>query len=87
VVHVYVLITNYVHLLLTPERADSAALTMKHLGQRYVHYINRTYKRSGTLWEARFRSCLTQLEDYVLAYYRYIEFKPVRTGRVRHPRE
>jgi len=49
-VHAYVLMTNHVHVLLTPERADSAALTMKHLGQRYVQYINRTYKRSGTLW-------------------------------------
>jgi putative transposase len=69
-VHAYALMTNYIHLLLTPERADSAPLTMKHLGQRYVQYINRTYKRSGTLWEGRFRSCLTQSEDYVLACYR-----------------
>ena len=79
--------TNHVHLLVTPERADSAALTMKHLGQRYVHYINRAYKRSGTLWEGRFRSCLAQSEDYVLACYRYIELNPVRAGIVRHPRE
>ncbi|MDQ3566033.1 MAG: transposase [Pseudomonadota bacterium] len=86
-VHAYVLMTNHVHLLLTPERADSAALTMKHLGQRYVQYINRTYKRSGTLWEGRFRSCLAQSEDYVLACYRYIELNPVRAGIVRHPRE
>lgn len=59
-IHAYVLMTNHVHLLLTPQKADSAALMMKHLGQRYVQYINRTYKRSGTLWEGRFRSCLTQ---------------------------
>jgi len=45
---------------------------MKHLGQRYVQYVNRTYKLSGTLWEGRFRSCLTQTEGYVLACYRYI---------------
>ena len=56
-VHAYVLMTNHVHLLLTPEKTDSAALMMKHLGQRYVHYVNRTYRRSGTLWEGRFRSC------------------------------
>ena len=75
------------HLLLTPERTDSAALLMKHLGQRYVQYINRTYRRSGTLWEGRFRSCLAQSEDYVLACYRYIELNPVRAGMVRHPRD
>jgi putative transposase len=86
-VHAYVLMTNHVHLLLTPEKEDSAALLMKHLGQRYVQYINRTYQRSGTLWEGRFRSCLTQSEDYVLACYRYIELNPVRANMVRHPRE
>jgi hypothetical protein len=43
---------------------------MKRLRQRYVQYINRTYRRSGTLWEGRFRSCLTQEEDYVPALSR-----------------
>lgn len=86
-IHAYVLMTNHVHLLLTPEQADSAARLMKHLGQRYVQYVNRTYRRSGTLWEGRFRSCLTQSEDYVLACYRYIELNPVRAGMVRHPRD
>lgn len=85
--HAYVLMTNHVHLLLTPKREDSAALLMKHLGQRYVQYINRTYRRSGTLWEGRFRSCLTQSEEYVLACYRYIELNPVRANMVAHPRE
>lgn len=60
---------------------------MKHLGQRYVQYINRTYQRTGTLWEGRFRSCLTQTEDYVLACYRYIELNPVRAGMVARPQD
>jgi hypothetical protein len=42
-------------------------LSMKHWGQHYVQYLNRTYRRSGTLWEERFRSCLMQAQDYVLA--------------------
>jgi len=86
-VHAYVLMTNHVHLLLTPAKADSAGLLMKHLGQRYVQYVNRSYRRSGTLWEGRFRSCLTQTEDYVLACYRYIELNPVRAGMVKHARD
>lgn len=86
-VHAYVLMTNHVHLLLTPQQSDSAALLMKHLGQRYVQYINRTYRRSGTLWEGRFRSCVTQTEDYVLACYRYIELNPVRAGMVMRPQD
>ena len=83
--HAYCLMTNHVHLLLTPEKADSLGKLMKALGQRYVHYVNRTYRRSGTLWEGRFRSCLLQEEAYVLACYRYIELNPVRAGMVAHP--
>lgn len=86
-VHAYVLMSNHVHLLLTPQEQDSAACLMKHLGQRYVQYVNRTYRRSGTLWEGRFRSCLTQGEEYVLACYRYIELNPVRANLVPHPRD
>jgi putative transposase len=85
--HAYVLMTNHIHLLLTPARDDSAALMMKHLGQRYVQYVNRSYRRTGTLWEGRFRSCLTQSEDYVLACYRYIELNPVRAGMVVRPQD
>ena len=86
-IHAYVLMTNHVHLLLTPEEKESASLLMKHLGQRYVQYINRTYRRSGTLWEGRFKSCLAQSEDYALACYRYVELNPVRANMVTHPRD
>ena len=48
-VHAYCLMTNHVHLLLTPKRAESVGQMMKGLGQRYVQYINRTYQRSGTV--------------------------------------
>jgi putative transposase len=84
-IHAYVLMTNHVHLLLTPKEEDSAALLMKHLGQRYVQFINRSYRRSGTLWEGRFKSCLAQDETYVLTCHRYIELNPVRANMVDHP--
>jgi putative transposase len=60
---------------------------MKRLGQRYVQYINRTYKRSGTLWEGRFRSCIIQQQQYLFSCQRYIEMNPVRAGIVNHPSE
>jgi putative transposase len=60
---------------------------MKALGQRYVQYVNRTYQRSGTLWEGRYRSCLIQEESYLLSCMRYIELNPVRAGMVVHPAE
>ena len=80
--HAYVFMTNHVHLLLTPESVASLGGLMKALGQRYVQYVNRTYRRSGTLWEGRFRSCLMQGETYVLGCYRYVELNPVRAGMV-----
>lgn len=86
-IHAYVLMTNHVHVLVTAQEPDGVSLVMKNLGQRYVQYVNRTHRRSGTLWEGRFRSCLTQSESYVLACYRYIELNPVRAGMVKHPRE
>lgn len=84
-VHAYVLMTNHVHLLVTPETSHAAGSLMKALGQRYVQYFNRSYRRSGTLWVGRFRSCPTQEEDYVLSCYRYIELNPVRAAMVDHP--
>ncbi len=84
-IHAYVLMTNHVHLLLTPEEADSASMLMKYLGQHYVQHVNQRYGRTGTLWEGRFKSCLAQSQTYVLACYRYIELNPVRAGMVAHP--
>ena len=86
-IHAYVLMTNHVHLLLSSQTSGGAGAMMKVLGQRYVQYVNRTYRRSGTLWEGRFRSCLLQEENYLLACQRYIELNPVRAGMVVHPGE
>jgi len=61
--------------------------TAQACGNRYVQYVNRTYQRSGTLWEGRFRSCLVGEEDYFLGCHRYIELNPVRAGMVEHPGE
>ena len=84
-IHAYVLMTNHVHLLVTPKHAEAVGQLMKRLGQRYVQYVNRTYRRSGTLWEGRFRSCLVQEDAYLLGCYRYIELNPVRAEMVEHP--
>lgn len=86
-VHAYVLMTNHVHMLLTPESDNGASLLMKNLGQRYVQYINRVYQRRGTLWEGRFRSSFVDRSEYFLKCHRYIELNPVRAGMVQHPRD
>ena len=86
-IHAYVLMTNHVHLLLSAARPESPGALMKALGQKYVQYVNRTYRRSGTLWEGRFRSCITQEDSYLLSCQRYIELNPVRANMVEHPAE
>lgn len=83
--HAFVLMTNHVHLLITPARADSAAWMMKNVAQRHTQFINHRDGRSGPLWEGRFKSCLAQDEAYVLTCYRYIELNPVRAGMVTSP--
>ena len=83
-VHAYCLMTNHIHLLLTPTEADACAPLMRDLGSCYVRYYNRKHARSGTLWEGRFRSCMVESARYMLACYRYIELNPVRAGMVGH---
>ena len=84
-VHAYCLMTNHVHLLVTPKEGRACTSLMRDLGQRYVQYFNRRHGRTGTLWEGRFRSCLVESAFYVLACYRYIELNPVRAGICARP--
>ena len=80
--HAYVLMTNHIHLLITPTTDAGLGRLMQSLGRRYVGHINRTYGRTGTLWEGRFKSTIVDSEDYVMACYRYIEANPVRAAMV-----
>ena len=85
-VHAYVLMTNHVHLLVTPSSAGGAvSRMMQWLGRQYVGYINGRYRRTGTLWEGRYKSCLVDTERYLLTCYRYIELNPVRAAMVADP--
>jgi putative transposase len=81
-VHAYCLMTNHVHLLVTPTREGSIQAMMKGLGQRYAQFFNRRYERTGPLWDGRYHSCIAESSYYVLACYRYIELNAVRAGMV-----
>ena len=84
-IHAYVLMTNHVHLLVTSTQPDGIAKMMQSIGRRYVQYINRSYRRTGSLWEGRFKSSLVQAEAYLLTCMRYIELNPVRANMVNDP--
>src|SRR5574340_26396 len=84
-IHAYVLMTNHVHLLATADKPDGIARLMQSIGRRYVQYINRSYRRTGSLWEGRYKSSLIQAETYLLTCMRYIELNPVRAGMAQDP--
>ncbi len=86
-IHAYVLMTNHVHLLVTPMANHGVSQMMQALGRRYVYYINKTYKRTGTLWEGRYKSSLIDSDSYLLTCMRYIELNPIRAAMVDHPGE
>ncbi len=84
-IHSYVLMTNHVHLLITPNGKESLSCLMQSVGRRYVRHINTTYHRTGTLWEGRFRSAVIDTDRYLLACMCYIELNPVRAGMIKSP--
>jgi putative transposase len=86
-VHAYVLMTNHVHLLVTPMEAGALARLMQSLGRRYVRYINDRYHRTGTLWEGRYKSCPVESGNYLLHCHRYIELNPLRAAMVADPHD
>ena len=86
-IHAYVLMTNHVHLLITPLTQESIGRLFQGLGRQYVRYINNTYKRSGSLWEGRHKGHIIDSDVYVLTCMRYIEMNPVRAKMVGSPAE
>jgi putative transposase len=86
-IHAYVFMTNHVHLLASPSSSQSAPRTMQSVGRRYVQYFNLRYKRTGTLWEGRYRATVVDTERYLFQCMRYIELNPVRAGMVTHPED
>jgi len=85
--HAYVLITNHIHLLITPHAENSISKVMQSLGRYYVQYFNHQYRRTGTLWEGRYKATLLDSKQYLLVCSRYIELNPVRVGMVNQPED
>jgi putative transposase len=77
--------TNHVHLLAAPAEEASLPRTMQSLGRHYVRYINRSCRRTGTLWEGRYRTAPIDSDAYFFDRGRYIELNPVRARMVARP--
>jgi len=85
-VHAYVLMTNHVHLLLTPTTASGIGRMLQSVCRRYVRRFNDTYERTGTLCQGRYKATVVDTDQYLFACHRYIELNPVRAGLVADPR-
>jgi putative transposase len=84
-IHAYVLMGNHFHLLVTPETPTGLPTMMQAVGRRYVQYFNKRHRRTGTLWEGRYKATLVQTDRYLLACMAYIDLNPVRAGIVARP--
>ena len=83
-VHAFVLMTNHVHLLMTPSTKKGVSQLMQTLGRCYVMYANKTDQRTGTLWEGRYKSTLVDSEYYFLTVSRYTDLNPIQANIVKH---
>lgn len=86
-VNAYVVMSNHLHLLLTPSTAQALPQVMQALGRSYVRRYNLRHARSGTLWEGRYKSTVVQSERYLLACMAYIDLNPVRAGLAAQARD
>lgn len=84
-VHAWVLMSNHVHLAITPPGPVELARFAKFISQRYTQYFNYRYQRTGTLWQGRFKSSPVVSDHYLLRLYRYIDLNPVRARIVQNP--
>jgi len=80
--HAYVIMTNHLHLLITPKDKAQLAVFMQSMANRYVRYFNVTRQRTGTIWEGRYKSCLVDSEHYLFSLYKYIEMNPIKANMV-----
>lgn len=86
-IHAYVLMDNHFHLLLTPGTGEGLPRMMQAVGRKYVRHFNDLHRRSGTLWEGRYKSALVQTERYLMACMVYLDLNPVRAGLVARPQD
>jgi putative transposase len=84
-VHAYVVMGDHVHLLITPHAEESLARILQQVGRSYARYLNSAYRRSGALWDGRYKAAIIDSKHFLLACYRYIELDPVRCHRVAQP--
>ena len=86
-VHGFGLMQNHYHLIVTPQHRTALPRTIQHFGGRYVQYYNKRHKRTGTLWDGRYRDPVVADDRYFFTCLRYIERNPVKAQIVSNPED
>lgn len=84
--HSYVLMDNHYHLILETPQANLSKI-MHYLNTSYATYFNAKHKRSGPLYQGRFKAVLVEQDEYLHYLSCYIHLNPVRAGIVKSPEE
>lgn len=84
-IHAYVLMSNHVHLLVTPYSDSGVTQLIQTVNRQYTAHIGRTYGRTDPLWAGNYHSCPVDINEYLLDVMRYIELNPVRSEQVEYP--
>jgi putative transposase len=83
--HAYSLMTNHVHLLVTPRDRLSLPRAMKWCFGEFTQFVNWRYNRTGTIWDGRYGDGIVDSERYCVTCMRYIDRNPVEAGIVNDP--
>ena len=87
-VYSYCLMTNHVHLIVkSNENLGDIGKLMKRLAGRQTRYVNKKERRTGSLWEGRYKISPIQTDEYLLQCCRYVELNPVKARMVSIPEE
>jgi len=76
IVHDYCLMDNHYHLLVETIK-DNLSMFMRVINANYAKYFNKKYKRSGHLWQDRYKSKYITSENYLYMLIKYIENNPL----------
>jgi len=86
ILHAFVLMTNHYHLIVETPKANLSSF-MHSLNSAYTTYFNIKRKRSGHLFQGRYKSLLIDADNYLLELSRYIHLNPVRAGITGKPED
>ena len=86
VIHAYCLMNNHFHLILETPTGNLSQI-MRHINGAYTTYFNVKRKRSGHLFQGRFKAILVEADEYAAELSRYIHLNPVRAGIATKPED